>query len=303
MRVVSLLPAATEWVFAFGAGDRLVGRSHACDYPPSARALPAVTRPAFAAEADAAALDAAVRNRLRQGGRLWDLDLEQLRALRPDLLLTLAQDDAEGAAWTGTPPQLFAMAPTTLKEVLDAALRLGRLLGRMEAAMRFLAGAEHRLRALRERLGLHRRSDPSAWPTVACLAWMDPLMTAGCWIPDVVEMAGGRAVLAEKGAPSRLVAWETLRAADPDVIALAPCGRTLEQARRDLPLLTQRDGWAALKAVRTGRLFLFDGNAHFNRPGPRLYRAVELLAAALHPDRLDRRDEAVADEEMQRLEA
>ncbi len=149
--------------------------------------------------------------------------------------------------------------------------------------MHWIGEAEQHLQALRDRLGLHKRSDTSGWPTVACIEWMEPLMIAGHWVPDVVEMAGGRAVLAQKGTHTRTVAWDDLRAADPDVIAVLPCGFTLEQTRRDLHFLTDRAGWVELKAVRQGRVYLFDGNAYFNRPGPRLYRAIELLAAALHP--------------------
>ncbi len=278
MRVVSLLPAATEWVCALGAGDQLVGRSHACDYPPSVRDLPVVTRPALAAEGD---VQGEVPSRRGLSG--FDVDLDRLRALQPDLVLTQATGDAALAAWADAPPQRFSMAPQTFKQVLDAALRLGKTVGRTEAAMRFIAQAETRLRALRDRLGLTKRSDAAAGPTVVCIAWMAPLMTAGLWMPDVVELAGGRAVLAEKGARSRSVAWDALRRADPDVIALAACGFTLAQTRRHLHDLTQRAGWADLHAVRQGRLYLFDGNAYFNRPGPRLYRTIELLAAALHP--------------------
>ncbi len=296
MRILSLLPAATEWVCALGAEAELVGRSHECDDPPSVQALPVVTQPAFAVEGDSAAIEARVQARLQDGLSLYDVDLEQLRALQPELVLTQAQcevcavslpqlETALGA-WTGAPPQLFSMEPQTLKQVLGTALRLAKVLGRVEAAMHWIGEAEQRLMALRGRLGLHKRSDRSAWPTVACIEWMEPLMIAGHWVPDVVEMAGGRAVLAEKGTRSRTVAWDDLRAADPDVIAVVPCGFTLEQTTRDLHFLTDRAGWVALKAVRKGRVYLFDGNAYFNRPGPRLYRSIDLLAAALRPEQM-----------------
>lgn len=293
MRIVSLLPAATEWVCALGAGADLVGRSHECDDPPSVQTLPVVTQPAFSVEGGSAAIDAQVQARLQRGLSLYEVDLETLRALQPDLVLTQAQCEvcavslpqleAALGAWTGAPPRLFSMEPQTLKQVLNTALRLGKAVGRVEAAMHWIGHAERRLQALRDRLGLHKRSDPSRWPTVACIEWMEPLMIAGHWMPDVVEMAGGRAVLSERGARSRTVAWDALRAADPDVLAVLPCGFTLAQTRRDLPFLTNRAGWANLKAVQQDRVWLFDGNAYFNRPGPRLYRAIELLAAVLHP--------------------
>ncbi len=297
MRIVSLLPAATEWVCAFGGEAALVGRSHECDTPPSVQSLPAVTRPTYAGAGDSAAIDEAVQAQLRQGLSLYDVDLERLRALEPDLILTQAQCEvcavslpqleAMLADWSGAAPELFSMEPMTLKEVLDAALRLGRKIGRAEAAMRFLAEKERRLKELRDRIGVDRRTDPETLPTVACVEWMEPLMTAGHWMPDVVDMAGGRAVLAEKGKPSRTVDWADVRAADPEVLALMPCGFTIEETTRDLHYLTERDGWRELRAVRKGRVVLFDGNAYFNRPGPRLYRSIELLATALHPAALD----------------
>ena len=296
MRIASLLPAATEWVCAFdGAGD-LVARSHECDFPAAAQDAPIVTRSTYAADGDSAAIDAAVQGQLQQGLSLYEVDLERLRALRPDLILTQAQcevcavalpqleamlADGSGADEAGAAPQLLSMEPMTFKQVLDAALRLGRAIGRMEAAMAFVAEKEKALRALQGRLG----RDASR-PTVACIEWMEPLMTAGHWMPDLVAHAGGRAVLAERGEPSRCAEWTALCAADPDVLALLPCGFSLAETRRDLSFLTERDGWQDLKAVRAGRVYLFDGNAYFNRPGPRLYRSAELLAAALHPDRL-----------------
>lgn len=296
MRIVSLIPACTEWVGVCGAADALVGRSHECDEPLSVQALPALTRPSFASAADSAAIDASVQDRLRRGLSLYDVDLDRLRALEPDVVLTQAQcevcaatlpqiEDAL-AAWTGARPTVFSMEPQTLKEVLDAGLRLGKTIGRPEAAMRQIGEAEQRLARLQRRLGLTRTAETDAWPSVACIEWMEPLMTAGHWMPDVVEQAGGRAVLAQKGAPSSYVSWDALRAADPDVLAVIPCGFTLEQTIRDLPYLTERDGWRDLRAVRTGRVYLFDGNAYFNRPSLRLYRAIELLAHALRPDAL-----------------
>ncbi|MGI9174402.1 MAG: cobalamin-binding protein [Rhodothermales bacterium] len=286
MRIISLLPATTEWVCAFGAEKDLVGRSHECDFPASVRALPPVTRaPAFSG--DSAEIDQQVQGQFEQGLSLYDVDLDALRTLRPDVVLTQAQCEVcavslhqlEAALqqWTSSRPAVVSIEPMTLKQVLDAGLRIGRAIGRFEAAMHFIAEQEMRLERLRRRLGNKRTS-------VAFIEWMEGLMTAGHWMPDVIAQAGGEAVLAERGARSRYIEWDALREADPDVLAVGPCGFSLEATRRDLHYLTRRAGWADLRAVREGRVFLFDGNAYFNRPGPRLYRAIELLAAALHPD-------------------
>jgi iron complex transport system substrate-binding protein len=294
MRIVSLLPAATEWIAAFGAEDDLAGRSHECDTPASVQDVPVVTKPTYESNGDSSAIDAAVQTQLQQGLSLYEVDLEQLRALEPDLILTQAQCEVcavslpqledELADWSGQDPEILSMEPMTLKEVLDVALRIGRRIGRAEMAMQVIAAKERALQQLRNRMGLHRRTDPETLPTVACIEWMEPLMTAGHWMPDVAEMAGGRAVCAEKGTPSQVIDWGGLRAADPEVLAILPCGFTLEETRRDMHYLTERDGWNDFQAVQNGRVMLLDGNAYFNRPGPRLYRSIELLAEALHPD-------------------
>ena len=294
MRIVSLLPAATEWVCALGATEQLVGRSHECDYPPEIQDRPVVTAPTFDAEADSAAIDDAVQTQVQEGLSLYEVDLDRLRTLDPDLIVTQDQCDvcavsrsaleSRLAEWTGSSPTVFSMQPQTLKDVFDEVLRLGRHLNRLDAAMELLADGEARLKALRDRIGVDRRTDPEALPSVACIEWLEPLMVAGHWMPDVVEMAGGRPVLAESGTPTRRVNWTALREADPDVIACMPCGFTLDETRRDLSYLTERAGWTELSAVRRGRVALLDGNAYYNRPGARIYRAIELLASGLYPD-------------------
>ncbi len=310
MRIVSLLPAATEWVAAFGAEGDLVGRSHECDTPASVQDVPVVTEPTYESGGDSAAIDAAVQTQLQQGLSLYAVDLEQLRALEPDLILTQAQcevcavslpqlEDAL-ADWSGREPDILSMEPMTLKEVLDVALRIGRTIGRAEMAMQVIAAKERALQQLRNRMGLTRRTDPETLPTVACIEWMEPLMAAGHWMTDVAEMAGGRAVLAQKGAPSPVIEWDDLRAADPEVLAILPCGFTLDETRRDLHYLAERAGWDKLQAVRNDRVVLLDGNAYFNRPGPRLYRSIELLAEAIHPNAVDAEALAIEPWERQR---
>jgi iron complex transport system substrate-binding protein len=294
MRIVSLLPAATEWVCALGAADALVGRSHECDHPPEIRDRPVLTAPSFDAEADSAAIDDAVEAQVQDGLSLYDVDLDRLRALDPDLIVTQDQCDVCAvsrsgleehlAEWTGTAPSVFSLQPSTLKDLFDEVLRLGRKLGRLERAMEVLADGETRLKALRNRIGVDRRTDPETLPSVVCIEWLEPLMVAGHWMPDVVDMAGGRPVLAEAGTPTRRVEWGTVREADPDVIACMPCGFTVEETRRDLSYLTERKGWEDLTAVRRGRVALLDGSAYYNRPGARIYRAIALLASVIYPD-------------------
>ena len=294
MRIVSLLPAATEWICELGGTADLVGRSHECDFPPEVRDRPVVTAPTYDAEGDSAAIDDAVQAQVQEGLSLYEVDLERLRALDPDLIVTQDQCDvcavsrsdleASLADWTGTEPTVFSMHPRTLKQVLDEALRLGKTMDRLDTTMQVLANLETGLRGLRDEVGVDRTTNPQSLPSVACIEWMEPLMVAGHWMPDVVEMAGGRAVLGTAGEPTRRVEWEAVREADPDVILCMPCGFTIEETRRDLHYLTEREEWASLTAVQKGRVALLDGNAYYNRPGPRLYRAIEVLASVLYPD-------------------
>ena len=310
MRIVSLLPAATEWVCVFGGAENLVGRSHECEYPEHIRDVPVVTAPSYDAEGDSAAIDDAVQGQLREGLSLYEVDLERLRALEPDLIVT--QDQCEVCAvslpeleerlgnWTRSAPEIVSMRPQTLKDVLDEALRLARAMDALDAGMEVIANLETGLRVLREEIGVDRSTNPQSLPSVACVEWLEPLMIAGHWMPDVAEMAGGRAVLGTVGEPTQTVEWVDLRDADPDTLALMPCGFTIEETRRDLHYLTDRPGWDDLSAVQNERVALLDGNAYFNRPGPRLYRAIEVLASVLHPEQL-RPDPPVAEWERQWL--
>lgn len=294
MRIVSLLPAATEWICVFGGQDALVGRSHECDYPDSIQDVPVVTNPAYESKGDSATIDEAVQEQLQNGLSLYEVDLERLRALEPDLIVT--QDQCEVCAvslpeleaqldnWTGGAPEIVSLQPQTLKEVLDEALRLARTIECMEAAMDVIANLETGLRMLRDEIGVDRTTNPQSFPTVACIEWLEPLMVAGHWMPDVVEMAGGRPVMGTAGQPTEPVEWEALREADPDVLTLMPCGFTIDETRRDLHYLTDRPGWETLSAVQDQRVALLDGNAYFNRSGPRLYRAIEVLASVLHSE-------------------
>jgi iron complex transport system substrate-binding protein len=289
-RVVSLLPSLTETVCALGARERLVGRSHACDYPPEAAALPVLTAPRFDATPRDTPADVDARMRALLQGALspFALDLARLAALAPDLILTqdqcracaasLGDVEAALAAWLGAPPRVVSVAPGSLGEVFEAMRRVAAALGLNAEGERLLGALASRITAIGERTGAR-----TPRPRVAMLEWLDPLMTAGHWLPELVALAGGEALLAQTGRPSRWIAFEELRAADPDVIVAAPCGHPLATTRRELARLTTLPGWRALRAVRGGQLFLADGSQYFNRPGPRLVESLEILAEILAP--------------------
>lgn len=278
-------------LFALGAAESVLAVSHECDYPFAARSLPRATFSRIDAALGSGAIDAEVRARFAAGEPLYGIDADLLRRLRPDLIVTQAQCDIcairydDVVAAVADSPELagceiVTLQPTSLADVLHDILRLGAALGRDEAAIAFVRSLQERLDRVRERVA----TTPER-PRVVCLEWFEPLMAAGNWTPELIELAGGVSGLAAVGLHSEYIGWDLVRAFDPDVLLAAPCGFDLPRALAELPALTGRPGWNALKAVRAGRGYAVDGNAYFNRSGPRLVDTVELLAGLLHPDR------------------
>lgn len=290
MRIVSLLPSATEIVCALGLGDRLVGVTHECDHPPFVVDLPKVTRTLIPRDATSGQIDALVRERLSTESALYHLDLPTLRELAPDLIVTqalcdvcaVAADEVNEAACRlpGT-PTVVNLEPMTLSEVFAAIRLVGDAAGRAAAAADVVGSLEERVAAVA------RRSDripPENRPRVAFLEWLDPPFNAGHWTPGLIEIAGGLDVLGSPGEASQTLMWQAVVDAEPDVVFVACCGYTAEQGLADVVLRENAPGWRDLPAVAAGRVYVSDGNAYFNRPGPRLVDSLEILAHALHPD-------------------
>jgi iron complex transport system substrate-binding protein len=287
-RIVSLLPSATEIVCALGLGDRLVGVTHECDFPPAVARLPKVTRTLIPHDAPSREIDALVRDRLTTRRALYELDVPVLDAVRPDLIVTqalcdvcaVAEEEVARAAWAlpGRPP-VVNLEPTTLAGVLGCVRTVGEAAGVPRQAAEVVASLEARIAAVAA------RSAGLARPRVVLLEWLDPPISCGHWSPELVEMAGGVEGIGRAGERSRTLTWAEVAAAAPEVLAVACCGFSAARARQDLHLAEAAPGWADLPAVRAGRVFVFDGNAHFSRPGPRLVDSLEWLAHALHPDR------------------
>jgi iron complex transport system substrate-binding protein len=292
LRILSLLPSTTEIAAALGLEDALVGRSHECTIPPGVERLPVVTEPKLDIHAPSREIDASVKRLVRDGLSVYRVDAELARSLRPNVVLTQTQcevcavtpRDLEAAAcdWLGTAPKLVAVAPNDLRDVLDDLVRVGEGCG-VRAR-----GEEVRAREWERIEAITRRARPSAArPRVASLEWIEPLMGAGNWIPELIERAGGTSVLGRGGHDAAWSSLDELAAADPDVIVVAPCGFDLARTRKELPPLTTSPGFRALRAVRAGRVFLADGFLHFNRPGPRIAESLEIYAEILAPDRFD----------------
>ncbi len=281
MRILSLLPSATEVVFALGLGDDLVGVTHECDWPPAARTKRSVSFSALPPAAEPAEVDRMVSASIDGGEPIYRLDREAVRELRPDLVLT--QDLCavcavpsgrvnEALEALGCRAEVLSMDPSSLGEVLDCVLRVGAATG-TEAAAAVLAKALHaRLRAVTDAVAGRER------PETFALEWSDPPFNGGHWVPEMIEVAGGRAVLASRGAPSVRVTWADIEAASPQVVVFMPCGYGLEAATTEGASLLDRPELAGTEAF-----FAVDASSYFSRPGPRLVDGVEILASALHP--------------------
>ena len=289
MRVVSLLPSATETLFALGLGDQVVGVTHECDFPDAARERPAVTRDLLPPGLSAAGIDAAVASGIRDAHTIYQLDVAALEALEPDVVV--AQDlcdvcavptSAVDACSLPAGARVVVADPSDLPELAPSVRALAEAVGAPGAGARLAADLERRLDAVRAAVTPHVGRDGR--PDVLVLEWPDPVWTPGHWVPAMVDAAGGRCLLGEPGAPSRRAEADELRGLRPDVVLAAFCGMDLAASRAALPQVG--DWWPEVTAAaRT--VAAVDGSAYFSRPGPRLVDGVELLARLLHPAAAD----------------
>jgi iron complex transport system substrate-binding protein len=285
MRIASLVPSATEMLFALGLGESVVGVTHECDYPLAARELPRLTATVLPDGLSAGAIDAAVKSVVGEGRALYSLDEERLAELAPDLIVTQAicdvcavsfEDVVEVAARLPGNPRVLQQDPSSLGEVLEDVTRLGAAAGIEDRARELRAELESRLATVRTAVA------GAPTPRVLALEWLDPPFVGGHWIPEMIALAGGVDVAGPAGAKSPEVEWEALAALDPDLIVVMPCGMYAEDSRREAE--AQRERIAALGAER---VFAVDAASTYSRPGPRLVDGTELLAHLLHPDLLD----------------
>jgi iron complex transport system substrate-binding protein len=301
MRLVSLLASATEMIAALGCLDQLVGCSHECDYPPEVRALPVVSTVQIDIDTDSAQIDAQIKQLAQsklapqetayKALSIYAIDIEQLETLKPDVIFTQTQCEVCAVSerdvvqalqhLTGLRPRVVSLAPHRLSDVWEDVVRVGRAVERYEQAQALVKGYQQRLERLRgatAQLGVK--------PRVTVLEWLDPLMAAGNWTPELVTYAGGENVFGEVGLHSPWLSWEELQAEDSDVLVLSPCGFTLERTMVDVALLQQHPAWQSLRAVQNGGVYAIDGNQYLNRSGPRLVESAELLGHVLWGKRL-----------------
>ena len=283
MRIVSLIPSATEMLFALGLGSDVIAVTHECDYPPAALELPKITRDVLPEGLTSAQIDAAVKERTLAGESIYQLDTDALEDLRPDLIVTqqlcsvcaVSYDDVREIAQQLDPqPQVISLDPHTLGEVLGDARKLAAATDRRDAAVDLVRDTSARIDRVRVAVRKARSR-----PRVAALEWLDPPFAAGHWTPQLIEYAGGEDVLGFPGENSQQTTWETVEAAQPDVVIVMPCGYDAEIAHREAEM--HREQLAALGA---GEVVAVDAAAYFSRPGPRVIDGLELLASILHPE-------------------
>jgi iron complex transport system substrate-binding protein len=287
-RIVSFLPSATEMACALGLGDRLMGITHECDYPPEIQGKPIVVRSVLPTERmSQAEIDAAVSERLRKGLSLYQVDEELMREIGPDLILT--QNLCQVCAPSGNEvshllkslpsnPQALWLTPQSLEQIFENLRELGQATGRSQQAETLIGQGRARL----ETIAATTREVPR--PRVFCMEWIDPVYCSGHWVPEMVRIAGGRDELAREGAYSVRIPWGDVLHWAPEVLVVMPCGLDLQKALAEAQQLLRYPGWSELPAVRADRVYAVNANSYFARPGPRVVDGAELLAHIIHPD-------------------
>jgi len=289
LRIVSLIASASEIVNSLGLTPFQVGRSHECDFPEEIRGLPACTTPSFPIDGNSAEIDQQVKERVADALSVYEVFQPVLDQLQPTHIVTQTQcrvcavslEDVERAlaGSVSSRPKLVALEPNCLADIWDD-------IRRVASACSVAPKGDEVVQSLQERtdrISLQAMST-SRRPRVACIEWHEPLMAAGNWVPELVELAGAGNLFGKAGLHSPWMSWNELLAADPDVIITTPCGFDLERTRREMYWLTERPEWSRLRAVAGGQVYLADGNQYMNRPGPRIVESLQILAEILHPE-------------------
>jgi len=282
MKIVSLLPSSTEIVCKLGFRDNLVGVSHECDYPISVKDLPILTKPRFSPINSSQEIDKSVQDLLKKGLSVYEVDTDLLKKLAPDLIITQAQCEACAVSlndvkkavsdWVGNKPDIVSLEPNYLDEVWSDFERVGEKLNSSDSYLKFKTEIEQRLENLKQ-----KSQHLSKRPTVVCVEWIDPLMIAANWVPELVDIAGGINMLSKPGSHSHIFKWEEIIESNPDFIIMMPCGFDINRTLEEINILKQKPDWSKLEAVKSNHVFVVDGNQYFNRPGPRLIESAEIL--------------------------
>lgn len=289
MRIVSLLPSATELVCGLGLRQQLVGVSHECDYPNSVIGLPILTSSRIPEGLDSGSIDHLVTEQLKSDQALYDLNIDVLTSLRPDLIVTQAlcdvcavsgNDVARAVGSLPNNPKVINLEPNCLTDVLDTVELLAEAADCVKQGQIYLRELRYRISQVNDKSSVINRSDK---PRVALLDWLDPIFDGGHWSPEIIELAGGIACFGNKREPSQRRSWNDLIQAKPEIIFIALCGFNVERSMQDVEDFFSSQEFSVLRDQVGSKIFLVDGNAYFSRPGPRLVDALEIMANAIHP--------------------
>ena len=290
--IVSLLPSATEMVCALGCQTQLTGRSHECDFPDSISLLPICTAPNLSVDGTSQEIHERVSEILKDALSVYRVEVDTLRALQPDIIVTQTQCDVCAVSFTDVEkalkesldiqPTVISLHATNLQGVWDDIQRVAQGLGKHQEGQQLLASYQARVTAITDQC-----KSESTQPSVACIEWMKPLMAAGNWVPELVQLAGGQTAFGEPGAHAPWITWDALAQANPDMLVLMPCGFSMSRIEEEMHILTAHPVWPTLKAVQQGHVYLTDGNQYFNRPGPRLVESLEIFAEIFYPTRFN----------------
>jgi iron complex transport system substrate-binding protein len=288
MRILSLLPSATEIVCALGLGDNLVGVSHECDYPPEVRTKPVVSTSDLSSTLRSAEIHGAVSAHRHPAHSLYRIDEQLLRRIDPEVVLTqelctvcaipVAQV-REAARILAGPCRIVSLEPNNLRQILDNILTVGEVTGREERARAVMLALQERIDQVTA-----AAARVNSYPRVFCMEWMDPPMAGGHWVPEMIRLAGGTDGLGHEGAPSTVIAWERVVEYGPEIMVIMPCGYKIERTVSEMDNLSTRVGWYDLPAVRAGRVYIVDSPSYFSRSGPRTVNGLEMLAEIIHPE-------------------
>lgn len=290
-RVLSLLSSTTEVVYALGCEDQLVGRSHECDYPPAVMTLPICTKPKFNVDGSSIEVDGQVKSILQNALSVYYINEDLLKELKPDIILTQSQCEVCAVSEkdvksvvkniTGINPDIISVEPNSVKDIFKDIKIIAEALNVVDKGADLIDFMKNRIRTLK------KSYDVKSELTVAAIEWIDPLMAAGNWVPELIEMAGGINLFGEAGKHSPWMEYKDLIEKDPHTIIIMPCGYNIQKSIIEIDSLIKQKGWKEINAVQNDKVYITDGNQYFNRPGPRIIESLEILIEIFHNDKTD----------------
>ena len=290
-KVLSLLSSATEVVYALGCEDQLVGRSHECDYPPAVITLPICTEPKFNVDGSSIEVDGQVKSILQNALSVYYINEDLLKELKPDIILTQSQCEVCAVSEkdvksvvkniTGINPDIISVEPNSVKDIFKDIKIIAEALNVVDKGADLIDFMKNRIRTLK------KPYDVKSELTVAAIEWIDPLMAAGNWVPELIEMAGGINLFGEAGKHSPWMQYKDLIEKDPHTIIIMPCGYNIQKSIIEIDSLIKQKGWKEINAVQNDKVYITDGNQFFNRPGPRIIESLEILIEIFHNDKTD----------------